>query len=159
RAALAGARVKRLRPRVVLYPAALTLTLGGFVFALSTKAPAEVTLLRGMGEPYTIEADGRVANQLRVKIANRSNADHKYTIEVQPVAGANVVVPLNPLPVATGRTETSPLFILLPPDAFHDGERRVALMISDGAGYRETLTYRLVGPEREERRDHDGGHR
>jgi len=158
-AALAGERVKRLRPRVVLYPAALTLTLGGFVFALSTKAPADVTLLRGMGEPYTIEADGRVANQLRVKIANRSNADHKYTIEVQPVAGANVVVPVNPLPVATGRTETTPLFILLPPDAFHEGERRVALMISDGAGYRETLTYRLVGPEREEHRDHDGGHR
>ena len=158
-AALAGERVRRLRPRVVLYPAALTLTLGGFVVALSTKSPADVTLLRGMGEPYTIEADGRVANQLRVKIANRSNVDHRYTIELQPVAGAKVVAPINPLPVATGRTETTPLFILLPPEAFHDGERRVALMISDGAGYRETLSYRLVGPEREEHKDHDGGDR
>ena len=34
-----------------------------------------------------------------------------------------VVIPVNPFPVARGRTETTSLFVLLPAEAFDDGER------------------------------------
>ncbi|HEX7019119.1 MAG TPA: cytochrome c oxidase accessory protein CcoG, partial [Gemmatimonadaceae bacterium] len=77
RDALDGVPGRKLRPRVVLYPAALALTFGGFLVALDNRAPADVTVLRGLGEPYVVEADGRVANQLRVKIANRTNVDRR----------------------------------------------------------------------------------
>ncbi|HVX41728.1 MAG TPA: cytochrome c oxidase accessory protein CcoG [Gemmatimonadaceae bacterium] len=150
-AALAGERVKRVRPRVILYPLALAMTLGGFAFALGTKATADVTILRGLGEPYVIEADGRVANQVRVKIANRSRADHQYTIDVSGIEQANVIAPDNPLPVAAGATEMTTMFVLVPRGEFHDGETRALITIYDNAGYRETFPYRLVGPE-----GHDG---
>ena len=155
-AALAGERVRRLRPRVVLYPLALAGTFGGFLFALGTKSPADVTLLRGLGEPYVIEADGRVANQVRVKIANRSLADHRYTIELSGIEGGRVIAPDNPLPVAAGRTEMMTMFVMLPESAFHDGEHRVTFTISDGGAYTQTFSYRLVGPE--EREHHDSEH-
>src|SRR5581483_9658008 len=59
--AIAGsARVRKLRPRTVLYPAALSVTFGGFIFALATRAPADITVLRGLGAPYVVEADGHV---------------------------------------------------------------------------------------------------
>ena len=161
-AALAGERMHRLRPRVVLYPLALVLALGGFAYTLGTKAPADVTVLRGLGEPYTIEADGRVANQVRVKITNRSRGDRTYAVALDSASQAQVIAPGVPIAVARGATETASLFILLPESAFHDGERHVSFTVSDGAGYRETFPYRLVGPEAEDHHsaehDRDGEH-
>jgi len=110
--------------------------------------------MRGLGPPYAIEADGRVANQVRIKIANRSRADHRYTIRVDGIAGGSVIAPMNPLPVAAGHTETASLFVMLPPQAFRDGERRVTFVIGDGAGFVYTVRYKLVGPERDD--DHRG---
>jgi cytochrome c oxidase accessory protein FixG len=153
RAALEGAPVRKLRPRVVLYPLALATALGGFIYALDTKAPADITLLRGLGDPYAVEADGRVANQVRVKIANRSKDDRRYTIQVEGLDGGTVIAPMDPLPVQAGHTETAGLFLMLPRRAFHDGERRVTFTVSDGSGFVEKIPYRLVGPETRERED------
>ena len=158
RAALEGERVHKLRPRVVLYPLALAGSFGGFLFALGTKAPADITMLRGKGEPYAIEADGRVANQVRVKIANRSRADHQYSIRVDGIEGGSIIAPMNPLPVAAGHTEVATLFVMLPPQAFHDGERRVDFVIGDGAGFVDTVSYELVGPEHDEHHPDRRGH-
>ena len=146
-AALEGAPVKRLRPRVVLYPAALAITFGGFLVALAARKPAELTLLRGTGAPYVIEPDGRVANQLRVKIANRGDATRRYAMTVDGVDMGAVIAPQNPLPVAPGKTETMDVFVMLPAAAFSHGEHRVTIRVDDGSGYRDSAQYRLVGPE------------
>ena len=137
----------KLRPRTVLYPAALSLTFGGFLFTLATRAPADVTVLRGLGAPYAVEADGRVANQLRVKITNRSRTAQTYTIALAGADSATLIAPRNPLPVASGQTETADLFVMLPQSAFTHGERRITLRIGDGGKFHEEITYRLVGPE------------
>jgi cytochrome c oxidase accessory protein FixG len=153
RAALQGEPVHKLRPRVILYPLALAGSFGGFLFALGTKAPADVTMLRGLGTPYAIEADGRVANQVRIKIANRSRVDRQYTIRVDGIGDGSVIAPMNPLPVAAGHTEVTSLFVMLAPQAFHDGERPVTFIIADGAGFVDTVRYELVGPEGNEHHD------
>lgn len=154
RDALEGVPGRRLRPRVVLYPAALALSFGGFLVALNGRAPADITVLRGLGEPYVIEADGRVANQLRVKIANRSKVARRYAISVDGVETGTVIAPDNPLPVDAGTTEVTTLFIVLPRSAFHDGEKQVTVRVDDGGGYTDRVSYRLVGPETEPD-DHD----
>ncbi len=148
-AALAGERVRKLRPRVVLYPAALAIALGGFFFTLGTKQPADVTVLRGLGEPYVVEPDGRVANQLRVKITNRSNTDHVYHVGIDGLADSAVIAPDNPMALAAGATGTMTMFVLVPAAGFHDGERRVTVRVTDGERFSEGLPYRLVGPEQE----------
>ena len=136
-----------IRPRTVLYPLALALFLGAFTYALATRDAADVTVLGGQGEPFTRQADGQIANQLRVKIANRTHDDHDYRIEVVGATGGSVVVPQNPLRVATGQSAETPLFVLLPRSVFHDGEHRVTVRVSDGAGFSTDLPYRLVGPQ------------
>jgi cytochrome c oxidase accessory protein FixG len=146
-AALMGERTHRLRPRTVLYPFALTLALGGFAITLGHRQSAEVTVLRGLGAPYTIEPDGRVANQLRLRIANRSNATQAYVISVDGAAEGTVVIPQNPFEVRAGKMETTSLFVLLPPSAFSGGERVVTVQVTDSAGFRDSVPYRLVGPE------------
>ncbi len=154
RAALEGGRVRKLRPRVVLYPAAFVATFGGFLFALNTRSAADVTVLRGLGEPYVVEANGQVANQLRVKVTNRTNRDQVYAIQVDSVDDGSVISPQNPLHVAAGKTEVASLFIMLPRRSFHDGERRVTVRVADGGTLAQRVSYRLVGPEDEQHEEH-----
>jgi len=148
---LEGHKRHLIRPRTVLYPLALALFLGAFTYALATRDAADVTVLGGQGEPFTVQADGQIANQVRVKIANRTNADHDYRIEVIGATAGSVVVPLNPLRVAAGESAVTPLFVLLPRSTFHDGEHRVTVRVSDGAGFTTNVAYRLVGPEDDDR--------
>ena len=136
-----------IRPRTVLYPLALALFLGAFTYALATRDAADVTVLGGQGEPFTQQADGQIANQLRVKIANRTHDDHDYRIEVVGATNGSVVVPQNPLRVASGQSAETPLFVLLPRSEFRNGEHRVAVRVSDGAGFTTEVPYRLVGPQ------------
>lgn len=144
---LEGHKRHLIRPRTVLYPLALAVFLGGFTYALATRDAADVTVLGGQGEPFTVQADGRIANQVRVKIANRTNADHDYRIEVVGAAEGSVVVPQNPLRVTAGESAVTTLFVLLPRSSFHDGEHRVTVRVSDDAGFSTNVAYRLVGPE------------
>ena len=144
-----------LRPRTVIYPVALAGFLGTFVFMLGTKAPMDVTLLRAVGDPFSMDADGRVLNQVRLRIANRRGVDQAYRIEVTGVDARDVVVPVNPFPVARGKTETTSLFVSLPVSAFANAEPSITVRVSDNSGFSDAWPWRLLGPSRH---DDDDSH-
>jgi cytochrome c oxidase accessory protein FixG len=143
---LAGTARHMLRPRTVIYPVALLVFLGAFIFELGTKAAADVTLLRAVGEPFMVDARGHVINQVRLKIANRSQGDRAYRINVTGAETGTVVVPVNPFPVTRGHTETTSFFVTLPPAAFAGGEPMIAVRITDDTGFDQTFAWRLLGP-------------
>ena len=155
RDALEGVQRRMLRPRVVLYPAALALFVGGLVYALATRETAEVTLLRGVGEPFMQEPDGRIANQIRIKVQNRSDHDHAYAIALSNAGGATMIAPENPLTVAAGDVRTTSVFVLVPPGEFHHGATSVTFRVRDEGGFRGDFPYRLVGPEHDDIETHD----
>lgn len=144
--ALQGGRSGWLRPRVVLYPMALMLSLGAFVWTIASRADAEVTLLRGIGAPFTQTADGQVSNQVRVKVVNRSRAPQDYRIAVEGAPGVTVIAPENPLHVEAGATATTSIFVLLPSPEFTNGERAVVVRVDDGVGFSDSIPWRLAGP-------------
>ena len=156
--ALEGRARRRLRPRTVLYPAALVLLLGAFGWALAGRESADVTLLRGIGAPFVREPDGRIANLVRVKVRNQTREARAYRITLD-VPGAQVVAPENPLRVGGGAMATTSLFVLLPASAFDDGERHIVVRVSDGAGFDVALPWRLAGPEDDDRAEHRAGER
>ena len=157
--AIAGKPRKLLRLRTVLYPTVLAILLGGLAVALFMKASADITVLRAVDAPFSEEADGRVSNQIRVKITNRGGSERQYTLAFEGLDGTgvdrsevSVVAPENPLIVAGGATRTTSVFVLMPRKAFANGERRVRMVFTDGKGFTETVNYRLLGPS-------DGGTR
>jgi cytochrome c oxidase accessory protein FixG len=145
-AELAGTPSGRLRPRVVIYPAILALALGLLLYNLGNRADTDVTILRGLGAPFTREPTGMVINQVRIKLTNRGRADREYQIELVGPPEWRLVAPVNPVPLGAGRTAENSVFVVLPPEAFVEGGREVSFRISDGAGYQEEIPYRLVGP-------------
>jgi hypothetical protein len=145
---------------VILYPAALLVSVSLLGYFLSTKRDTDVTLLRGLGAPYSFDAEGQVVNNLRIKLTNRAAAARRYLIELEEDHDdVRLLAPENPLPVGGGAGRTEGVFLMAPPEAFEDGRRAISLRISDGGRYRESFEYLLVGPRRGEHQEPDGERR
>lgn len=143
---MAGRAGRRFRSRLVIYPAALAACVGGLVWGLMARTVADVTLLRGLGTPFTVGAEG-VVNQVRIKVANRGREDRAYRIALEGAPEARLVAPINPLPVGAGEMGTTSVFVVLPRAGFRDGERMVRFLISDDRRWSEAFRYRLAGPK------------
>ena len=154
RARLEGLPARWLRPRVILYPAALSVAVGLLAFFLHGRRDTEVTVLRGLGAPYTVQ-QGKIVNQVRVRIDNRAGAGRTYRIRLRDAGDATLIAPENPVTVAAGQGRTTSLFITLPASAFHDGEHHLTLVISDGAAFEEEQPFSLLGPRASERHEED----
>jgi cytochrome c oxidase accessory protein FixG len=134
------------RPRVFVYSAILLVMFGAFGFSLAGKETADVTLLRGLGAPFTILPSGEVSNQIRIKIANRSPDERSYLIELEGGEGLTLIAPENPLVVGAGETQMTAAFITAPTSAFSGGETQITLTIGDGVDFSELSQYRILGP-------------
>jgi cytochrome c oxidase accessory protein FixG len=141
-----GKKAPLLRPRVVIYSILLLGLLGILTSALLVKPGAEVTILRGIGAPFT-ESGPQVVNQIRIKVRNRSGAAQRYHVELADLAAAQLISPEDPLPVAAGEQRTTSVFVLAPKNVFSRGSRAVHFRVSDGRGYRADFPYELLGPE------------
>ncbi len=150
---LAGRSGSLLRPRVVIYSIALVATLVGLALSISLRADAEITILRSSSEPYRVEEDGRVANQVRVKIVNRTHGTQRYSVRVDGLAGGSVIAPELPLAVEPRTQRTTSLFLVAPFAAFQAGRHPVILHVTDTAGFSRDIPFVLLGPSHEERRE------
>jgi cytochrome c oxidase accessory protein FixG len=142
---LEGVTSRRLGARRVLYPAALAACAGFLVWGLATRSQADITMLRGLGEPFS-RTGSEVVNQVRIKIVNRARDDRRYRIELLDAPDARLVVPIEPMPVASGEMRTQSVFVMLPATAFQGGERRVRFRITDDHDGPEIFGYWLAGP-------------
>ena len=142
---LARAPGRLLRVRVVLYPLAILLVAGALGYLASHRAAAEVTVLRGIGAPFTEQADGLVRNQIRVKIQNRTATAKSYRLDLRDAADLVWIAPENPLRVAADHAETTSLFVESRRGVIH-GERLIAIHVDDGEGFTADAPFRLLGP-------------
>ncbi len=144
--ALAGKSPRFLRARTALYPLVFVAFFGAFLVTLATRSTADVTLLGPIGAPFVAEVDGRIRNQVRIKIANRTRETQRYSIEYIDAAGATMVAPENPLTVSAGASVTTSVFVMQPVERFVNGERRARFRISDGNKFAREFAWRLPGP-------------
>ena len=145
-AELASGESRFIRPRLVVYTAILLIMFGTLAFSLAGKSSADVTILRGLGAPFSVLPSGEVSNQIRIKIANRSDQERSYTFELVDSNGLTLVAPENPLVVAAGDSQMTAAFITTRPENFTAGEREIKLRIFDGVDFEEIRSYRLLGP-------------
>ena len=146
---LAGVPSRVLRPRIVIYPLILIVLWGSLGWALAHRPLAEVTVLRGLGSPFTILSSGEVSNQIRIKVENHGSDARHYRLSLVDGADLRLVAPDNPIAVAGGQQATATVFVVAPAQRFVRGERPVRFRISDGAGLEATREYRLLGPSPE----------
>jgi cytochrome c oxidase accessory protein FixG len=146
--ALAGKPARVLRPRVLLYSAILAVLVTAMMLAARGAAQPEIKILRGPGLPYARMPDGMIANNLRLRIQNRTDQTLRFSVDaVDAPAGTQLDFDVERLEVAAGRAREEPLLIRIPPTALHHGKCDVQLRVSAGERYSRTISYRLLGPE------------
>lgn len=148
-AALGGAKYRMVRPRVVVYGVVLAVVVTAFVVTLVGMAPTDVSVLRGRGAPFVQVDPETVANQVRVKIVNRSARPVTYTLDAAGtggVAGVSIRAEDNPVRVEAGEVRTVPAQVLAPAGAFAHGTLDVHVVVRDATGFEARVAFRLVGP-------------
>jgi len=139
-----------LRPRVLIYPALLVALLTALVALGAKPREVEVTVLRGIGAPFTADA-AEVTNELRIKVHNRTERHESYRIEVPVTPPIRLIAPENPLDVAAGAQRTTAVFVVADRGSFVAGRREIMVRVSDSRGSLTSVPYRLLGPTAEAR--------
>lgn len=139
-----GQRSGWLRPRVVAYAILLAGLLTALLALGSSRPTAEITVLRGLGAPFTATSEG-VVNQLRLKVQNRTEQRRSFDVRVLDLPQAKIVAPELPLSVAPAGSAEVSFFVVAPPATVH-GSLRVRLSVSDGHDT-QIVNYTLLGPQ------------
>lgn len=150
-AAIAGESRRFIRPRVLIYPAVLLIIAAAFIFALGTKGTADITVLRGLGRPFTELPGHEISNPLRVKIVNRADAPATFLID-SPEPSIRIASETDPIVIEPGKSATVAAAIIAPAAAFKDGALATRVRIS-GPGFQREIPYRMMGPATQ--REHD----
>jgi cytochrome c oxidase accessory protein FixG len=141
-----GEKVRRIRPRVVIYPAFIGLIAVLFVYLLLNRQKFDMTVLRNPGRAFNVLADGKIENTLRIKLVNRTQSPRTYNASVLghediAVSVAQVIEGVEPL-----GTNTQIVRFAIPPERFTSGHLDVRLRVESGAGESQERYVRLLGP-------------
>lgn len=139
-----GKKTALLRPRVVIYAIALVGLVAALLLLGGGQKPAEITILRGLGAPFSVSGD-EVVNQLRLKVRNRSETPSAFEVVVSGVPRARLVAPELPLTVPASEQAVANFFVILPRADLH-GSRRIELRVGSGQSW-QVVPYTLLGPE------------
>lgn len=135
------------RTRVAIYSGLLVVLLGALVAFGSVRKEAEVTVLRGIGAPFTLRGED-VISELRIKVRNRESAPRNYRLSLVGASQVQLIAPENPLDVAAGAQRTTAVFAIAPRSSFSAGVRKIEVRVSDERGFSIDVPYRLIGPEK-----------
>ena len=138
-----GAR-RLLRPRVVIYPVVLVLLLTALFFAAKDRARVDLTFLRTRTTPYTVRDDGRVQNQVRVKLTNRGEEPRRYRLSL--AGDGELICPQQSIVLPPGDSASEGIFVILPRDRFERGRAAITLVVTDEVGTVERFEHHVLGP-------------
>lgn len=79
-----------LRPRVILYTTLLAVIVSGFAWALFTRTPVKMNVLRDRATLAREVEGGKIENVYRLRIMNTSEVARRYVLEVEGLPGAAI---------------------------------------------------------------------
>jgi cytochrome c oxidase accessory protein FixG len=148
--ALAGRATRFLRPRLFLYLFLMLLGAGVFLFATRQVKPVIVSVLRMQGAPY-FRDEATVRNNYLLRLANKRESPHTYTVSVHSGVGGLAVAGGNDKTVRLegGEEIQEPIILSLPDSDFH-GQFEVEIFIKGESGKTEAArSVPFLGPFRE----------
>ncbi len=112
-----GRKVRRWRPRTIVYAAILVGIMVASGVLLARRIPFEATVNRAPGSLYTVDADGYTRNTFLLKITNKSPAVEPvaYEISVDGLDDAEFLTDV--VELGSTETRTIPLIVRVPTSA------------------------------------------
>ena len=145
-AELAGEPRGVLRARTIVYPLLLAAALVGLFVTLGERPAAEIWLEK-TSTPYDRLDGDRISTPIALRLENRTDAAHAYTLVLDDPAHAPTAGLAASYQLAPRQTLHIPFFVLSPAGTFVHGRRDARLVVKDDAGWSTTLPVVLLGPE------------
>lgn len=106
-------KIRRVRPRTVIYASLLSGIAAAWVTLLATRVPFEANVGRAPGSLFTLDADGFVRNTYLLELTNNApGAAVPFHVQVEGAPGAQVVA--QDIRLAESESRTVPLVVRLP---------------------------------------------
>ena len=139
-----------LRPRVFIYAGFLILLTAALLYAIITRIPLELDVIRDRNELYSETYDGMIENVYTLKLINKTQHDHDFKISVTGIEGVVMSINQEIIPIATGEVVTAA--VRLTADPYSLPERSVSIDFHMQAIDDETLKViedaKFLGPFR-----------
>jgi len=88
---LNGGNTKIVRPKLIAYFVIVLGMMAYFAYIIFDRVPIEVDVHRDRGQLFTQVSEQIIENSYSLKIANKSNHDHKYTITITGIIGIELI--------------------------------------------------------------------
>ncbi len=113
--ALEGRKTHIVRPRILVYIAILTLVTGALIYALLTRVPLEVNIIRDRNMLYSETDEGLIQNVYNLKVINMDDQPQRYRLSVSGLEGLQVIGQTEGIAVESGSVVDLPLRIEIDP--------------------------------------------
>jgi cytochrome c oxidase accessory protein FixG len=139
-------RLRLIRPRTMIYTAALTVLSGALVFGLVNRSPMSFSAIHDRAPLFVLLRDGSVRNGYTIKLANKTMAPAGYTLRVEGPQPFRLALP--------ERGADLSLSVHLSVPSSEVGTFRLTLQ-SQPLNTRQHVTLRLIKDGSGEERDYD----
>jgi cytochrome c oxidase accessory protein FixG len=145
--AMRGKPTRVLRPRVLVYTALLLLAGGVLLYALFTRMPLILDVIRDRNALYREVRGDRIENTFALKVINLDDRPHSYRLSAGGMQGLQLVAPLDPIVVGPGSVGNIPAR-LDAPTPLAGGVHRIALTLTalDAPAIHVHESTRFIGP-------------
>ncbi|MBI1246268.1 cytochrome c oxidase accessory protein CcoG [bacterium] len=82
--AIETGKQKFLRARVFVYPTLILIVVSALIYNIANKKSFDATLIRGSGLPFSVNQQGLVEDQLKIKVVNRLETEDTLQLKIEP---------------------------------------------------------------------------
>ncbi len=113
--ALQGKSVSLFRPRIMVYAVALILMIVTLGYAIATRIPLEVGIIRDRTRLFNETDMGLIENTYSLQIINKDEKSHNYKISASGIEGMKIIIKSDTVKIASGEVRDVPLRLQVDP--------------------------------------------
>ncbi|SIR37476.1 cytochrome c oxidase accessory protein FixG [Shewanella morhuae] len=125
---LEGIKEKVLRPKLIGYGVVLTVMILVFLYASATIAPVRMDIIRDRNQLYRENNQGLIENTFTLKILNKTEESHEYTMSVEGLNNYKWYGPTS-VTIAAGEVLTLPISIGIDPVELSRSVTNIAIQV------------------------------
>ena len=146
--ALEGKAVSLFRPRIILYATALVLMITTLGYAIATRVPIEVGIIRDRTRLFNETDMGLIENTYSLQIINKDEKAHRYKINATGIDGMKTIIKSDTVEIASGEVLDVPLRLQVDPYDLKERSSKVNISVIslDNPDIKINETTRFLGP-------------
>jgi cytochrome c oxidase accessory protein FixG len=145
---LDGRATHFFRRRIALYGAIVAVAAGSLVYLLTSRAAADLDILRASKLPFSELPSGEISTTLRFRLTNLSPEDQRFDISLLEPPEGRLDDGHTSLVVAPSEVDNLTLAVVVPRSVFSNGRAEALLRVDGSAGFSERAPFTLLGPYR-----------